>query len=185
MGCERGASNSVTRGNALLGLPLRFGPRHTGRVVPACGVAALGREGGGEVAEEDETGAPRRAFGRKRRANVPAGKPGRARRYEVSVTPDEDVQLQARAALRDVTVPRLLFESAMAAGLEIPAERKQAIVMLFKLQRQMATVANNVNQLARYANTEGRFPDTAVEVVAEYRRLARQVEASMGVVNGR
>ncbi len=101
------------------------------------------------------------------------------------MTPDEDVQLQARAALRDVTVPRLLFESAMAAGVEIPAERKQAIVMLFKLQRQMATVANNVNQLARYANTEGSFPDTAVEVVAEYRRLARQIEASMGVVNGR
>ena len=101
------------------------------------------------------------------------------------MTPDEDVQLQARAAIRDVTVPRLLFESAMASGVEIAAERKQAIVMLFKLQRQMATVANNVNQLARYANTEGRFPAEAVEVVAEYRRLARQIEASMAVVNGR
>ena len=101
------------------------------------------------------------------------------------MTPDEDVQLQARAAVRDVTVPRLLFESAMASGVEIAAERKQAIVMLFKLQRQMATVANNVNQLAKFANTEGRFPVEAVEVVAEYRRLARQIEASMVVVNGR
>jgi hypothetical protein len=137
------------------------------------------------VADDDEADAPKRAFGRRRRANVPSGRPGRGRRYEVSVTPDEDVQLQARAAQRDVTVPRLLFESAMAAGVEIAAERKQAIVMLFKLQRQMATIANNVNQLARYANTEGRFPAEAAEVVAEYRRLAKQIEASMAVVNGR
>ena len=152
---------------------------------PPCGGAALGWKGRGVVADGDEAGAPRRAFGRRRRANVPAGRPGRARRYEVSVTPEEDVQLQARAALRDVTVPRLLFESAMAAGVEIAAERKQAIVMLFQLQRQMATVANNVNQLAKFANSEGRFPAEAVEVTAEYRRLARQIEASMGVVNGR
>ncbi|MFD1722434.1 MobC family plasmid mobilization relaxosome protein [Amnibacterium endophyticum] len=137
------------------------------------------------MVDEDEAGSPRRAFGRRRRANVPAGRPGRARRYEVSVTPEEDVQLQARAAVRDVTVPRLLFESAMASGVEIAAERKQAIVMLFKLQRQMATVANNVNQLARYANTDGRFPAEAVAVVAEYRKLAKQIEASMAVVNGR
>ena len=101
------------------------------------------------------------------------------------MTPEEDVQLQARAAVRDVTVPRLLFESAMASGVEIEAARKQAIVMLFTLQRQMATVANNVNQLARYANTDGRFPAEAVAVVAEYRKLAKQIEASMAVVNGR
>lgn len=40
----------------------------------------------------------------------------------------------------------------------------------------MANVSNNVNQLARYANTEGRFPADAGAVVAEYRVLAAKVE---------
>jgi hypothetical protein len=40
----------------------------------------------------------------------------------------------------------------------------------------MANVSNNVNQLAKFANTEGQFPDTAAAVVAEYRTLAVKVE---------
>jgi len=46
---------------------------------------------------------------------------------------------------------------SVSGGLEITAERKQAIVRPFKLQQQMATVANNVNQVARHLNSEGRF----------------------------
>jgi hypothetical protein len=98
-------------------------------------------------------------FGRRRRANA-EGEGGRAKRYVVKVT-----------------------ESAMDAGIVTAAERKQAIVMLFKLQRQMASVANNANQLARHANTEGRFPAEATAVLAEYRAVVAEIREAMAAVN--
>jgi hypothetical protein len=114
-----------------------------------------------------------RLFGRKRRANTPGG---REKSYRVYVTAEEDARLVERAEAEQVTVPRLLFESAVAARGETSTERKRALAELFRLTRQMAGVASNVNQLARFANAEGRFPAEAEVVVGEYRRLAAKVE---------
>ncbi len=46
------------------------------------------------------------------------------------------------------------------------------------------TVANNVNQLARYANTEGRFPAEAEGVVAEYRSLSARIDDTIRKLAG-
>ena len=54
----------------------------------------------------------RRLFGRRRRANAPADD-RRVKRYEVTATAKEQTWLEARAAVLQVTVPRLLVESAM------------------------------------------------------------------------
>lgn len=116
----------------------------------------------------------RRIFGRRRRANVPQDQK-RGRRYEVSVNQDEDVQLQARAIAAGVTVPRFLFESAMSAHVETDTDRKAAIAELFKLRRDMAGVAANVNQLAKWANEERAFPADAHAVVAEYRAVVAEI----------
>ena len=115
----------------------------------------------------------RRLFGRQRRANA-AG--GREKSYRVYVTVEEDAQLRGRAVVADVTVPRFLFESAMNANIETNTDRKKAIAELFTLTRLMANVSNNVNQLARYANTEGQFPEEAGAVVEDYRALAGKIE---------
>lgn len=115
----------------------------------------------------------RRLFGRARRANSVVA---RKKFYSVYVSPDEDAKLQARAVVRKVTVPRFLFESAMNAHIETSTERQEAIAELFRVSRLMANVSNNVNQLAKYANSEGQFPAEAAGVVAEYRVLAGQVE---------
>ncbi|MCJ1685374.1 plasmid mobilization relaxosome protein MobC [Rathayibacter sp. VKM Ac-2928] len=120
-------------------------------------------------------------FGRKRRPNVPEGR--REKRYVVKVTPAEDAQLRARAEVRDVTVARLLFESAMDSNIVTAVERKAAVAMLFKLQREMSSVANNINQIAVYANTERRFVQEAADVLIQYRALARQIESAMAAVN--
>ena len=53
-----------------------------------------------------------------------------------------------------MSVPRLLVESALQ-GRETPAERRRTIAELFEVRRLLATVANNVNQLARAANISG------------------------------
>ena len=137
---------------------------------PCSGVAALA--GGRRVVVVSDAG-EFRLFGRKRRANVSGG---REKSYRVYVTEAEDARLVARAEVEQVTVPRLLFESAMASRAETSTERKRVIAELFRVSRQMAGVATNVNQLARYANAEGQFPEEAVFVMGEYRVLAAKVE---------
>lgn len=124
----------------------------------------------------------RRVFGRRRRANVPQDQK-RDRRYEVSVNGDEDVQLQARALAAGVTVPRFLFESAMSAHVQTDTDRKVAIAELFKLRRDMAGVATNVNQLAKWANEERAFPADAAAVVAEYRAVVAEIRVALDRIN--
>ena len=87
--------------------------------------------------------------------------PGRTRRQrqahppqaeqKVKLTIEKKEQLRARASELGVSVPRLMVEAALS-GVETPAERRAWIAELFELRRLAATVANNVNQLARIAN---------------------------------
>jgi hypothetical protein len=115
-------------------------------------------------------------IGRHRRAREPGR---RLLRKEVKLTEIEDARLRARAAELGVSVPRLLVESALE-GLETPTERRRLMAELFEIRRVLATVANNVNQLARSANISGqvhegkRFEQTLAEVdrlVARLREL--------------
>jgi hypothetical protein len=114
----------------------------------------------------------RQLFGRKCCENV-AG--GREKRHSVYVTPEEDAVLRARAAAQSIGVPRLLFESAMADGGETSTDRKAAIATLFAIARQVSGIATNVNQLARYANTEGVFPPEAEALTVECRDLLIEI----------
>jgi len=88
---------------------------------------------------------------------------------QVKLTKDEREQLRARSGELGVSVPRLMVESALE-GRETPPERRQQIAELFEVRRLLATVANNVNQLARAANISGqvdagrRLEETLVEV---------------------
>lgn len=118
----------------------------------------------------------RRLFGRKRRENSDAP---RDRRYVVKVNAEEDAKLRARAVVAGVTVPRLMFEAGMNAHVETSTERKQVIAELFAVSRTLGTVANNVNQLARFANTEGQFPAEAEAVVSEYRELSARIDETI------
>ena len=74
---------------------------------------------------------------------------------QVTLTEVEREQLRARASELGVSVPRLMVESALS-GVETPTDRKQQVAELFEVRRLLATVANNVNQLARSANISGQ-----------------------------
>lgn len=115
----------------------------------------------------------RKLFGRTRRANAPEP---RSKRHSVYVTEAENQLLAARAAALNVTVPRLLFESAVNMNVTTSTERKAAIAELFAVSRLLGNAANNINQLARYANTEGTFPAEAGAAVEHYRELAGRVD---------
>ena len=95
----------------------------------------------------------------------PAGRVRRRREAEprrvsqqVLLTEEERDQLRERAGELGVSVPRLLVESALS-GVETPAERRAWVAELFELRRLLATVANNVNQLAKVANIGGELPE--------------------------
>ncbi len=114
-------------------------------------------------------------FSRRRRANVEGG---RQHFHKVKVTPEEEAQLLQLAEAQGVTIPRLLVESALAAGAsETPTERKQVIVELFGVHRLLANVSNNVNQLARHANAGDEFPADAASTLAYVRKLAFRINA--------
>ena len=69
-----------------------------------------------------------------------------------------------------MSVPRLLVESALS-GVETPTDRKEQIAELFEARRLLATVANNVNQLARSANISGQVD------------VGRRLEETLGEVD--
>lgn len=119
----------------------------------------------------------RRLFGRQRRANDNDG--ARQKRYVVKANDEEQTQLEARALVRGVTVPRLMVESALNLHIETDTDRKDAIAELFALRRLLANVANNVNQMAKYANEERAFPADADAIVKEYRALVPQISAAV------
>ncbi|MEO5536029.1 MAG: MobC family plasmid mobilization relaxosome protein [Pseudolysinimonas sp.] len=126
-------------------------------------------------AENDRGSGP--LFGRRRRANASGER--RTKRYPVTVTATEDAELIAKAKAAGMTVPRLLHESAKSAHVETSTERKAAIASLFLLRREVGTIANNVNQLAKFANTERTFPREAEAVVAEFRRLYPRIREAV------
>ena len=73
----------------------------------------------------------------------------------MKLSEEERDQLRARAAELRMSVPRLMVESALSE-VETPTDRQQTIAGLFETRRLLATIANNVNQLARSANISGQ-----------------------------
>lgn len=81
------------------------------------------------------------------------------------------------AAQRGVTVGRLLVESALSASMPA-ADRLRAIDELNRLNRLLANVAGNVNQIAYQANVAGQVIDRegvreALEAIHELRVQAQ------------
>ena len=109
----------------------------------------------------------RRHVGRSRRAREPVARPVV---QKVKLTETEREQLRAKAAELEVSVPRLMVESALS-GVETPTDRRRMIAELFEVRRLLATVANNVNQLARAANISGQVD------------AGRRLEATLGEVD--
>jgi hypothetical protein len=106
---------------------------------------------------------PQRASGPRRRSRQPV----RRGLLQVRVSDAERAALRRRADELDVSVSKLLIESALAgdgsAGGWIgrrrgAVARRQSLIEIIECRRLLATVANNVNQLAKAANISGDLP---------------------------
>ncbi|MBT2523245.1 plasmid mobilization relaxosome protein MobC [Arthrobacter sp. ISL-28] len=119
---------------------------------------------------------------RRRRANVDGG---RVHRHEVKVSPEEEAQLLALAEKHRVTIPRLLVEAALNEDSESPSERRDQFMQLSTLQRLIGSVANNVNQIARHANTAGEVPPDAVAAIAHAKSVIIRIDRQLAEMAGR
>lgn len=79
----------------------------------------------------------------------------------------------------------MLVESALASVGETPTRRRQAMVELFAIRRLLASVANNVNQLARTANISGEVPERIDAALLEVRGVVGRIDAAIDGVAGR
>jgi hypothetical protein len=105
----------------------------------------------------------------------------------------ERAQLRARADELGVSVPRLLVESALAdeefgggwaARRAAELARRQQLAELNELRYLLATIANNVNQLAHVANISGDLPG-AERVTGTLDEVDRVLEQLRGLSDRR
>lgn len=117
----------------------------------------------------------RRALRRRRRVEG-----GRHHSHKVRVTPEEEGQLVALALRYGVSVPKLLVDSALAGGAGNggvhDSARQQLITELFAGFRQLAGIANNVNQIARAANVNGQVRADMDATLAAVRGTAERID---------
>ncbi len=131
---------------------------------------------------EPQSQPPNRPLGRRRRANVAQG---RRLAHRVKLTEEEQARLLELAEEQQITIPRLLVESALASRGETPTRRRQAMVELFAIRRVLATNANNLNQIARVGNISGAVPDGLGPVLVELRGLAGRIDEAIDGLAGR
>ena len=123
---------------------------------------------------------PSRTLPRRRRANASEA---RTHLHPVRVSEEEKQALLVRAAEQNVSVSRLLVESALAGG-EAPEGRRAVMAELFELRRLLATVANNVNQVAKATNISGTVPDSAAGTLADARDLMTRIDVALDQLGG-
>lgn len=97
----------------------------------------------------------------------------------VKVTAQEEAALKLRAQERGITIPRLMLESALAPQGEGASERREALVELFRVRRQLAGVATNVNQIAHAVNTDGRLPIGSAATLARIEEIVGKLDAAI------
>jgi hypothetical protein len=132
-------------------------------------------------AEGDRPAMRHRFFTGTRRARSTEGR--KPRSILVRVTDDEHAVLSVLATDAGVSIPRLLVEAAHAsrAGGPTVTEHREHLYELVAIRRLLANVANNVNQIARSANSGALVDvqDEALAVFAVVRRVADRIAAAV------
>lgn len=122
-----------------------------------------------------EEGAAPKSRRRIRQSNVPGG---RQIAHKVKVTPDQERRLQERAHDARVSVPRLMVEEALADQIgQTATARHDLAVELFGVFRLLASITNNVNQIAKATNMVGEQQEEFAATLAAVRRTGQRVRA--------
>lgn len=111
---------------------------------------------------------------RKRQANIGGGRRV-IRQLKLSVA--QDTALRVHADELGVSVQRLLVESTLSAFQgETVTERRDLLTALFQLQRGLAAAGNNINQIARVANSTGEIKNELHESLEHLRATVNRID---------
>jgi hypothetical protein len=100
---------------------------------------------------------------------------GRHLVVKVQLSDSEHDELRRRATTARMSVQRFLFEAAMAGSAAQSAERRRAQGDAQRARLVLTSIANNVNQLAKWANTNHVLPDTFGAALDDVRRATAEV----------
>lgn len=126
----------------------------------------------------------RRSMLRRRRANAPGG---RQAKIEVKVTGDEAALLRARATVAGMSVQRLMVTRALSETTAAPVDyevRRAAWEQACEVRNLIAAVGNNMNQIARNANTDLEVPEDFPAAMDAVNRAMRRVLDAFGETFG-
>jgi hypothetical protein len=103
---------------------------------------------------------------------------GRHLVVKVRLSDSEHDELRRRATTAGMSVQRFLFEAAMAGSAAQSAERRRAQADVQRARLVLTSIANNVKQLAKWANTNHVLPDTFAVALDDVRRATAEVAAT-------
>lgn len=102
--------------------------------------------------------------------------PRRDARVNLRVAADDKLRLEAAAAGAGMTLPAyLVYAGLRGGGFDTPSDRDAAVFEVIKLERAVARVGNNVNQIAHRLNALGEVDPGMAEAAAEVRAVMAAV----------
>ena len=94
---------------------------------------------------------------------------------KLRLSDSEHDELRRRATTAGMSVQRFLFDAAMAGSAAQSAERRRAQGDAQRARLVLTSIANNVNQLAKWANTNHVLPDAFGVALDDVRRATAEV----------
>jgi len=124
------------------------------------------------VAEEQ----PKGHLWRSRRRNIE----GKTQYVRVSMSESERAQLMVLEQQTGLSPSALMVQAVFGSADPVAVSlRRNQLAELIQMRHQMATIANNVNQIARHANSTGEVLPETVATLQEARRFGVDVLAKI------
>jgi uncharacterized protein (DUF1778 family) len=101
---------------------------------------------------------------------------GRQGRLNLRLTDEEERQIRHLAEGCGLSAPRYLIEAGLSHSASDAADRRRVEWDLAQARVVLKAAGNNLNQLAKWANTNQALPTHIEAVLAEVRRVIEVVE---------
>ena len=103
---------------------------------------------------------------------------GKTQYVRVSMSESERAQLMVLEQQTGLSPSALMVEAVFGSADPVAVQlRRNQLAELIQMRQLMATIANNVNQIARHANSTGEVLPETVETLQEARRFGAVVLA--------
>jgi uncharacterized protein (DUF1778 family) len=128
----------------------------------------------------DEARSGNEGFVTGRSARMRRSPGGRHQRLVVRLTEEEERQIRDRADDKGLSAQRFVIEAALSGSAQSAAARRHAAVEVRAARVILKGVANNLNQLTKWANANDALPAHLERLVGDLDRAVLTVEQTAG-----